>query len=1269
MAISRQERERRAREARLRQQVARTLSPARRSVAPTGKISRSGNVGKTTKKYANPAIAQLAKSAGETRSQGLFGKLLTNAASDALEIVTGVVPGTIRLGYELGKSGTVDAFRRIKTGEKQGSDRYLGELAKGFKADIEYRWGEPLKKGFTRNEWGLLGERVLEHPLYAVLDVGGVTAVAGKGARVGALASGKLTGSTTLKRIGENSILAPGERLPTVGKRGQVDWDAAQRGRAGDRGGVRYREPKRLTETNPRNKSVRTIEVPRAPYSGNPLVRGLQKGVEPLTGKATRLVRETADEVMAGQRTRVPLPKAAERAVLGWASSERAFNRAQRKQTVRKRNEYEAAAAARQREVTSEYMKAIRSLGGDSDARLAVGLHLRGLLKDSTGKRTPQQLRDNAVATWERNQKREGVDLPTVREQIEAIRNLPDEYLTLRSRQVAEGVPTKGTPAKIEQAVKEGQKLGKRLQNIQVARGVVSRHTADRAGQIPGMVVHGGSEWAPHQAGLLGDARRSSLRKAREIRSKYDAGEAPSTRDQARLDRMMEGRRELRRRQQAIKESAVDRAHPEVVRAQRAVDESRAAQAAQSRNPYPSRADARAQRTIEESLSTHLRELKKAEERHTGHTPAAPGSPFDPDAVYIPTVPLEPRTRGFRRQPGTGLNQQVKQNTGLHIRLGDVNFDPGLLVEQAARVMRSDVGPLSAQAMDELIRTAAYRHRGSDRYIVGNRAMSLVMADENTILMNRRSLEKHLNRERKADDAADFQNADDFERETFFNKDTITDEIKAQVAKDGKAGQNWIAISKPAYDTWMSAYRAPGKVLQTVDTYTSAWKAGLLAFMPRWYVNNVLGLFFQYGIMTGGDLKSLWQATKSPELRRVTPDAFEGATVTRDIAETFAMGSPLKHGPVRRAAQRAYDFNNTIEGFWRRGAYLNRSKRVLKDEGVAVRKLDDADLAKMIDEMPETLRHEALRQAEFFIGDFINLSPFEQNYIRRLIPFYAWWRVAARLTFGMPVKSPGRAEAMALLARAHEITDPLEGMRPAWARGAVEIGGMRIPTRAFSPFATHADMVAGLGNITSGTSAVGETLNYATGWAHPLVGAGLQAGMQRDPFGGEVFSAPLADGIATGFGSNTKWNPVTGTAEDARPSLPWTEIAFKSLVPGYSQVLRSTLAAGESVPETTGTGSLALYRLKQLAGIDDPMERPSVIYEPANKPVSQPWGGSRLEKGIAAGVGALTGIRPQTEDPVELERRYAANTKRHLDNQKAAVRAYMKQLARARSER
>lgn len=656
--------------------------------------------------------------------------------------------------------------------------------------------------------------------------------------------------------------------------------------------------------------------------------------------------------------------------------------------------------------------------------------------------------------------------------------------------------------------------------------------------------------------------------------------------------------------------------------------------------------------------------LRRAENESVGLTAVLEGSPADANAVYIPITPREP----MPLRTGTssaGLSEKVHQNTGYMLRLGNVDFNPGLLVEQAARVVRADSGALSPKAIAELVETAAYRDAKSGQFITGSRAAGIVAADENTVLLNRATLEKHLNRMVDEDGAAVRPGlADDFEAQVVMDgRHPLITQLRDDAAALGNS-DDWVLVSKSAVDTWMSTYRNPGRLLKSIDTFTSAWKAGLLAFMPRWYVNNTFGLFFQYGVMGGADVRSIIQGTRSKALREAVPKALEGNTLAKEMGESFAAGLPLRHGRLRSMAQRGYEINNIIEGAWRRGAYINRSKSVLRGEGVKLRNLTDEQLAELITTMPASMQREALRQVEFFIGDFINMTPAEQAVARRAIPFYAWLRVASRLTFGMPFESPGRAEALAMLARAHEQIDPLESIRPVYSRGDVSFGDMRLPTGAFSPFATVRDPIAAFGNVHDLTTATDEAINFGMSWANPLLSVAMQAGMQKNPFGRDVFATPGAQGIATGYGSNTVYNPVSGLVEDKNPSMPLQEVAFRALVPGYSNVLRQTLAAGESVPDTTSTEQLLWYRM---FGSPDGEARVDTIYQPANDPVRQPWGGNRLQKAAAAGFGALTGIKPATENPVEVERRYAAGLDRHNENVKQTERARYKQLARARS--
>jgi hypothetical protein len=108
------------------------------------------------------------------------------------------------------------------------------------------------------------------------------------------------------------------------------------------------------------------------------------------------------------------------------------------------------------------------------------------------------------------------------------------------------------------------------------------------------------------------------------------------------------------------------------------------------------------------------------------------------------------------------------------------------------------------------------------------------------------------------------------------------------------------------------------------------------------------------------------------------------------------------------------------------------------------------------------------------LGDYLNMSPFEQNVLRQLAPFYAWYRAIVRITGKLVLDQPGRA---ALLAKVGQVgagmaNTQLGPIPPDFqtllAQGQPQDGYQKVlSTGGLNPFQT----VAQLGQ--AGASAIG----------------------------------------------------------------------------------------------------------------------------------------------------------------------------------------------------
>lgn len=90
------------------------------------------------------------------------------------------------------------------------------------------------------------------------------------------------------------------------------------------------------------------------------------------------------------------------------------------------------------------------------------------------------------------------------------------------------------------------------------------------------------------------------------------------------------------------------------------------------------------------------------------------------------------------------------------------------------------------------------------------------------------------------------------------------------------------------------------------------------------------------------------------------------------------------------------------------------------------------------------------------MGDFTHMTVFEQRYVRRVIPFYAWMRHITKLVWTMPLEHPLRTAWTLKLA--NEYGQPEEWVRalPDWMQSIVPVGGgVFLNPTSMVPFPTN----------------------------------------------------------------------------------------------------------------------------------------------------------------------------------------------------------------------
>lgn len=273
-----------------------------------------------------------------------------------------------------------------------------------------------------------------------------------------------------------------------------------------------------------------------------------------------------------------------------------------------------------------------------------------------------------------------------------------------------------------------------------------------------------------------------------------------------------------------------------------------------------------------------------------------------------------------------------------------------------------------------------------------------------------------------------------------------------------------------------------------IEKPTAVWRALVLNLRPAWLVNNIVGNHLLYAMKYAGldGLNAYVRAVRSAgkdsaEFRRLVehhmPEQAIGTFLntqsptrlpllgergSRRLQNIASLGlRPLDIGveqTLRRAAvetvlRKSPEVKTRMKKMWGETGRFEKAAREALEEhpNLARRVSDDVNSA---------------------LGDFMNLSVFERQALRRIFPFYAWYKAILQITVKLPLDAPVRT---ALVAKAglvgRDETEQALGDVPSYLKGAVLLertSGDRQPignTTPLNPYAT----LPQLGQDISGT--------------------------------------------------------------------------------------------------------------------------------------------------------------------------------------------------------
>lgn len=387
------------------------------------------------------------------------------------------------------------------------------------------------------------------------------------------------------------------------------------------------------------------------------------------------------------------------------------------------------------------------------------------------------------------------------------------------------------------------------------------------------------------------------------------------------------------------------------------------------------------------------------------------------------------------------------------------------------------------------------------------------------------------------------------------------------------------------------AFDNPSGFWRGYDNVMQMWRGGILALAPRWYLNNFIGNTIFYGFATGMDFASIRLATKMRDQIPFRVHAGGISSQGTDRPEVPITSDPKGANAFTRGysrvVMRGYRINNIFEGAIRDAAYVHAMKKLLKNEGLynksarskrAKGQANDIELMEAIASSPDYIKREAIREMEKWMGDYQSLGKFERDVLRRAMPFYSWIKVINTWLFGLPFRSPIRAE---MLAMASAIGNELAGDRsylPWWEQGRIDLTkGFSLRTSGMNPLASVIEPLLPLGQKGAGWQDIApEVLASFGGQSSPAIQGLVGQLAGRKTFGDRDFTAPPGyGGSVSAYGRDpATYNKITGQIETRSNKGNLAETVFQ-MVPGVQQV-RDLVSWGRTPYDSASTLDLVL---------------------------------------------------------------------------------------------
>jgi hypothetical protein len=427
------------------------------------------------------------------------------------------------------------------------------------------------------------------------------------------------------------------------------------------------------------------------------------------------------------------------------------------------------------------------------------------------------------------------------------------------------------------------------------------------------------------------------------------------------------------------------------------------------------------------------------------------------------------------------------------------------------------------------------------------------------------------------------------------------DELVAAIDNIPDDGRKYL-IPRAVEKGWRDALGTRQNVL---DRINSAWKSGVLALSPRWYVQNGVGMSLQFLLGAGLDLQAIRMAFSKKYADQVLAE-IDASGLSSDMGELARrVGQRPSRNVLKRIIVAGYRMNSALEAVPRRAMYWHAVKKKLREEEIVRGGTNSARLAEAwLDVVKGAERGEkwaddiigqSVLETERFMGQYLRYNPFERKVLRRAFPFYGWMRAIHRLAFALPVKYPKRAALLAAASRmAYEmysdeessLLDPYAGLITG-ENTFVGLGIMN-PLESLTPTSEAAGRV--FGAISEGD--IGKVPGIIAQEGYRQLGPALtlpaSIAMQRSALG-----VPTRFGVGGNIvrdpqsGRTYGIDPVTGRIVDETP-VPGAEYLLGQNFPIYNAARRLVAGDGARPTADAALSDLIEWRLRGSPSSDVP---------------------------------------------------------------------------------